>query len=140
MPLTNHQIQLVQHTFVVVAPEAEAVAQLFYGRLFELDPSLRGMFKGDMKDQGRKLMQMLSVAIRSLEHLDSILPAVQALGERHVGYGVKLEHYNTVGEALLWTLEQGLGAAFTPDVKEAWATVYGALVGAATAHLYAEPA
>jgi hemoglobin-like flavoprotein len=140
MTLTDTQIKLVQNTFAMVAPQAEAVAQIFYGRLFELDPSLRHMFKHDMKEQGRKLMQMLSVAVHALDHLDTIVSAVQALGERHVGYGVTLQHYNTVGAALLWTLEQGLGEAFTPEVKEAWATVYGILTEAATANLYLEPA
>jgi hemoglobin-like flavoprotein len=140
MALTDVQITLVQDTFAMVAPIAETAAQLFYGRLFELDPSLRQMFKGDMAEQGRKLMQMLSVAVHALDNLESIIPAVQALGARHVGYGVTMEHYAIVGDALLWTLEKGLGEAFTPQVKEAWATVYGALVGVATANLYPEPA
>jgi hemoglobin-like flavoprotein len=140
MTLTDTQIKLVQDTFALVAPQAEAAAQLFYGRLFELDPSLRHMFKTDMAEQGRKLMQMLSVAVHALERLDTIVPAVQALGERHVGYGVTLRHYAIVGEALLWTLEKGLGEAFTPEVKEAWATVYGILTQVATANLYPEAA
>jgi hemoglobin-like flavoprotein len=139
MSLTETQIKLVQQTFAMVAPIADTAAELFYGRLFELDPSLRHMFKSDMREQGRKLMQMLSVAVHALDHLDTIVPAVQALGERHVGYGVTLQHYAVVGEALLWTLEKGLGDAFTPDVKEAWAAVYGTLTEAATANLYAEP-
>jgi hemoglobin-like flavoprotein len=137
--LTQQQIELVQQTFGLVAPNAEAVAQLFYGRLFELDPSLRPLFRGDLREQGRKLMQMLSVAVHALDRLETILPAVQALAERHVGYGVKIEHYATVGAALLWTLEQGLGEVFTPEVETAWATVYQVLTEAMTANLYAEP-
>lgn len=140
MTLTDRQIELVQQTFGQVAPIAEAAAELFYGRLFELDPSLRPLFKGDMTEQGRKLMQMLSVAVHNLDRLDTILPAVQALAARHVGYGVQLQHYATVGAALLWTLEQGLGQAFTPEVKAAWAAVYEVLTGAMTANLYPEPA
>src|SRR5215467_950222 len=111
MTLTTRQIELVQNSFAQVAPIADTAAQLFYGHLFELDPSLRSMFKGDMKEQGRKLMQMLSVAVHALDNLEGIIPAVQALGQRHVGYGVTMEHYTIVGDALLWTLEKGLGEA-----------------------------
>jgi nitric oxide dioxygenase len=140
MSLTSTQIKLVQDSFALVAPIADTAAQLFYGRLYELDPSLRLMFKSDMKEQGRKLMQMLSVAVHALNNLDGIISAVQALGQRHVGYGVTMEHYAIVGDALLWTLEQGLGEAFTPDVKEAWTAVYVLLTQVATANLYPEPA
>jgi hemoglobin-like flavoprotein len=139
MTLTPRQIELVQQTFALVAPQADEAAQLFYMRLFELNPSLRLLFKHDIHEQGRKLMQMLSVAVHALNHLEDILAAVQALGERHVAYGVQPEDYTTVGQALIWTLEQGLGEAFTPEVKEAWASTYMALVQAATSHL-PEPA
>ena len=114
----------MQQTFKKVEPIAETAAELFYGRLFELDPSLKSLFKGDMKEQGRKLMSILKTAVGSLNHLDAIVPAVQDLGVRHKGYGVKDEHYGVVGDALLWTLEQGLGADFTGEVREAWAGVY----------------
>ena len=115
---------LVQSSFEKVAPIADTAAALFYGRLFELDPSLRPMFTTDLKEQGKKLMNMLTLAVRGLDKLDQLVPAVQALGRRHAGYGVKAEHYNTVGAALIWTLEKGLGEAFTPEVKEAWIAVY----------------
>ena len=115
---------LVQQSFAQVAPIAETAAELFYGRLFELDPKLKPLFRGDMKEQGRKLMQMLAVTVKSLDRLDEILPAVHAMGERHAAYGVTDAHYDTVGEALLWTLEMGLGKEFTPEVKSAWVTVY----------------
>jgi hemoglobin-like flavoprotein len=115
---------LVQSSFEKVAPIADTAAALFYGRLFELDPSLRPMFTTDLKEQGKKLMNMLTLAVRGLDRLDQLVPAVQALGRRHAGYGVKAEHYNTVGAALIWTLEKGLGEAFTPEVKEAWIAVY----------------
>ena len=127
--MTSEQIRLVQTSWQAALPIADKAAELFYGRLFELDPSLRPLFKGDMFEQGRKLMQMITVAVKSLTNLDQVLPAVQALGRRHVGYGVTNAHYATVGAALLWTLEQGLGAAFTPAVKEAWAETYGTLAG-----------
>ena len=125
--MTPDEIAKVRTSFAQVVPIKEAAAELFYGRLFELDPSLKPMFTGDMKEQGRKLMTMIGTAVAGLDRLESIVPAVQALGRRHVGYGVTDGHYDTVATALLWTLEQGLGAAFTPDVKAAWASAYGIL-------------
>lgn len=125
--MTPEQKQLVQATFAKVAPIADDAAAMFYARLFELDPSLRPMFKGDMREQGRKLMRMIGVAVNGLDRLDALVPAVQQLGTRHAGYGVRDEHYDTVATALVWTLERGLGPAFTEEVKEAWVTVYGIL-------------
>jgi len=125
--VTPHQIDLVQASWKQVVPVAETAAQMFYGRLFFLDPSLRHLFLGDMRDQGRKVMAMLSYTVNGLNRLDVLLPAVRALGRRHATYGVRPEHYFTVGAALLWTLEQGLGAAFTPAVPEAWVAAYGVL-------------
>ncbi len=118
------QITLVQDTFDKIRPISEKAAELFYNRLFQLAPSLESLFKGDMKTQGRMLMQMIDYAVTGLDKPDSIIPTIQDLGRRHVGYGVKEEYYETVGEALLWTLEQGLGKDFTPDVKDAWAEAY----------------
>ena len=126
-PVKNEQKLLVQQTFAKIKPIADTAAELFYNRLFEMDPGVRPLFKGDMKEQGRKLMDMIGVAVNGLDALDEIVPAVQDLGRRHAGYGVTDEHYDTVGGALLWTLEQGLGDDFTPEVKEAWTTVYGVL-------------
>ena len=123
----QNQTKLVQETFARVAPQAGEVAAIFYGRLFEIDPSLRSMFHGDMTEQGRKLMQVLAAAVRGLHDLDALKPTLWALGERHRKYGVEERHYDTVGAALLWTLEQGLGTGFTPEVKTAWANVYGVL-------------
>ncbi|MBI1390804.1 MAG: hemin receptor [bacterium] len=125
--ITPEQINLVQSSWGMVAPISGTAAELFYGRLFELDPGLRPLFKSDIKEQGKKLMQMISVAVQGLNNLDGIVPAVQSLGKRHVGYGVKPEHYDTVGVALLWTLEKGLGSEFNEDVKTAWENVYGTL-------------
>jgi hemoglobin-like flavoprotein len=125
--LTVAQKTLVQDSFAVITPIADDAAALFYRRLFEIDPSLERMFKGDMAEQRRKLMQMLSAAVKGLDRLDQLVPVVEDLGRRHAGYGVADRHYDTVGEALLWTLEMGLGRAFTPEVKEAWVTVYGVL-------------
>lgn len=127
--MTPEQITLVRSSFARVLPIKETAADLFYTRLFELDPSLKPLFKGDMKEQGLKLMAMIGTAVAGLDRLDSIVPAVQAMGRRHSGYGVQDQHYETVASALLWTLEQGLGAAFTPDVKSAWTSAYGVLAG-----------
>ncbi len=122
--MTPEQKQLVQSSFAKVAPIADQAAALFYGRLFELDPALKPMFKGDISEQGRKLMSTLGVAVGSLDNLDALMPVLQNLGRGHVAYGVQDSHYDTVGAALLWTLEQGLGDGFTPDVKDAWTEVY----------------
>jgi len=92
-----------------------------------MDPALKPMFKGDIKEQGEKLMKMIAVAVGNLDKLNEIVPAVQDLGVKHLDYGVKNSHYDTVGAALLWTLGQGLGEAFTPEVKSAWTDVYGLL-------------
>ncbi len=128
MSLTAQQVQLVQSSFEKVAPIAEKAAELFYARLFETAPQVRPLFRStDMKTQGKKLMDMIAVVVRGLGRLEKIVPAVQQLGRGHVAYGVKDEHYEVVGAALLWTLEQGLGPAFTPETKEAWATAYGIL-------------
>ena len=121
------QIELVQSSFARVEPIADTAATLFYTRLFELDPSLRLMFKGNMDEQGKKLMTTLKVVVNGLTRLESLVPAVQALGRRHAGYGVADGHYDTVAEALLWTLQQGLGEYFTPDVAAAWCAAYGIL-------------
>ena len=124
----THEIALVQQSWEQVLPIADTAAMLFYGRLFELDPSLRGLFKEtNMAEQRKKLMQMITVAVRGLGRLDELLSAVEALGRRHASYGVTSAHYDTVAEALIWTLEQGLGEAFTPDVRSAWVETYTTL-------------
>ena len=127
VPLTAEEVALVQRSFEMVLPIADQAAALFYGRLFELDPSLRSLFRNDMVVQGRALMGMIKVAVVGLSRLEQIVPAVQALGRRHATYGVKDEHYATVASALLWTLEQGLGDAFTPQTRSAWVKVYTVL-------------
>jgi hemoglobin-like flavoprotein len=123
--MTPEQNQLVQQSWAAVEPIADQAAVLFYDRLFVLDPSLRALFTAaDMAGQRRKLMQMLGVAVHGLDRLEQLVPALEALGRRHAGYRVDEAQYATVGEALLWTLEQGLGAAFTPAVRDAWADTY----------------
>jgi hemoglobin-like flavoprotein len=127
-PLSARQIELVQSTWQQVVPIADQTAPLFYGRLFELDPNLKPLFaNAQMREQQKKLMQMITVAVNGLDRLDQIAPAVQELGRRHVGYGVHDDHYATVAAALLWTLEQGLGEGFTPEVQEAWTMTYTVL-------------
>jgi len=125
--MTPDQKELVQSNWKDVEPISETAAKLFYDKLFELDPSVRSMFKGDIKEQGKKLMQMLGVAVHGLDNLGELTPAIAAMGKRHSGYGVQDSHYDTVGAALLWTLEQGLAEKFTADAKEAWTTVYTTL-------------
>ncbi len=122
--MTAQEIKLVQDSFGSIRPITETAASLFYGRLFTIAPELRPMFKGDMTEQGRKLMTMLALVVVSLDRLENVLPSIKELGIGHAGYGVKDEHYPLVGEALLWTLEQGLGPAFTDEVKAAWITTY----------------
>ena len=127
--MNTQQIEIVQRTFALAAPMADQIADRFYARLFELDPSLRPMFAHSIKQQGEKLMTVLAFAVRGLNQPDQIVPAVQRLGERHVQYGVQTHHYATVGEALLWTLGQVFGPAFTPEVEQAWAAAYALLAG-----------
>ncbi|HEY9433168.1 MAG TPA: globin family protein [Blastocatellia bacterium] len=124
------QKELVQTSFEQVWPIADVAAALFYRRLFELDPTLQPLFKGDMNEQGRKLMEMLRLAVKGLDRPETLKPVLAALGRRHADYGVNKHDYETVGEALLWTLEQGLGPGFTPDVREAWEAVYVFAAGA----------
>lgn len=125
--LTAAQIHLVQHSWKSVVPIQDAAAGIFYDRLFVLDPQLKSLFKGDFTQQGKKLMLMLNTVVSKLSTLEEIQPAIKALAVRHNGYGVDHKDYDTVGEALLFTLEQGLGPAFTPEVKQAWTEAYGAL-------------
>ena len=125
--MTPEQITLVTESWDKVVPISEKAAELFYGKLFELDPSLKPLFKGDMTEQGRKLMLMINTAVTNINDVETIIPALEDLGKRHVGYGVKDEYYTTVAEALLWTLGQGLGDAFTEEVKEAWTQTYTTL-------------
>ncbi|WP_413173027.1 adenylate/guanylate cyclase domain-containing protein [Anabaena azotica] len=122
--LVPTQVELVQSSFAKVKPIADKAAELFYNRLFELEPSFRPLFKGDMKQQERKLMNTLALAVEGLRQPDQIIPAVQNLGRQHAGFGVKAEYYDIVGEALLWTLEQGLGEGFTLPTREAWEEAY----------------
>jgi hemoglobin-like flavoprotein len=123
------QIKLVQDSFAKVAPISEQAALLFYGRLFEVAPSVRAMFPDDMSEQRKKLMATLALVVGGLSNLEAVLPAASALAKRHVTYGAKPEHYPVVGGALLWTLEKGLGDAWTPEVADAWTAAYGTLSG-----------
>ena len=127
--MTPEQIEHVQKTWAMVKPISDKAAELFYGRVFELEPKYKSLFSEDMTEQGTKLMQMLGAAVAGLTKLDTIVPAVQALGARHADYGVVAEDYDTVAAALLWTLQQGLGDAFTDEGKNAWAAAYTTLAG-----------
>ena len=133
------QIKLVQESFAKIAPISETAAELFYDRLFEVAPQVKAMFPADMKEQRKKLMATLAVVVGGLGNLDSVLPAASALAKRHVSYGAKAEHYPVVGAALLWTLEKGLGEAWTPDVADAWTAAYGTLSGYMISQAYSRP-
>jgi hemoglobin-like flavoprotein len=137
--MTPDQVKLVQESFAKVVPIADQAAGIFYDRLFEIAPSVKSMFTGDMAEQRRKLMTMLAAVVNGLGNLESILPAASALAIRHVSYGAKTEHYPVVGSALLWTLEKGLGDAWTPTVADAWTAAYGTLSGYMISEAYGRP-
>lgn len=138
--MTPQQVTLVQDSFAKVVPIADQAAEIFYGRLFEIAPQVKPLFKGDMATQRRALMGTLAVVVNGLTNLPSILPAASALAKKHVGYGVKAEHYPVVGSALLWTLEKGLADAWTPDVAAAWTDAYGVLSGFMVGEAYGQQA
>jgi hemoglobin-like flavoprotein len=125
--MTPGQIKIVQDSFAKVAPISEKAAELFYGRLFEIAPQVRAMFPDDMTEQRKKLIATLAIVVNGLNNLDTILPAASALAKRHVSYGAEAAHYPVVGQALLWTLEQGLGPSWTPEVAAAWTGAYTTL-------------
>src|SRR5258708_27704643 len=126
--MTPKQVGLVQDSFAKVA-QYYATAVLFYDRLFEIAPQMSAMFPADMIEQRRKLMAMLAAVVKGLGNLEQVLPAASALAKRHVSYGAKARHYPVVGAALLWTLEEGLGDGWTPELADAWTAAYGTLSG-----------
>jgi hemoglobin-like flavoprotein len=127
--MTPDQVKLVQQSFAEVVPIADPAAAMFYERLFEIAPAVRPLFHGDMAEQRRKLMATLAAVVKGLGDIEAILPTASALAKRHVGYGVKPEHYDSVGAALLWTLERGLGDRWSSDLAAAWSAAYGTLSG-----------
>jgi hemoglobin-like flavoprotein len=128
--MTPAQKTLVQATWKQVLPIADTAAALFYQRLFEIDPTTRPLFRTtDLAQQRKKLMHVIGVAVAGLDNLDRLVGTVEDLGRRHASYGVQDAHFDSVGAALLWTLEQGLGKAWNPDVAAAWTEVYGLLSG-----------
>lgn len=135
MTLTDTQKSIVQTTFKQVA-DADLLAERFYNRLFEIDSTTKPLFKGDMAEQRKKLMQTIAVVVASLDDLNAIVSAIQSLGKRHAEYGVTSEHWNSVGAALLWALEDAFGAAFTEEVQGAWASAYGLIAQTAIAAAY----
>ena len=137
--MTPEDIAIAQESFQKVASIADQAAEIFYRNLFSLDPQLKRLFPSDMQTQGRKLMQMLGLAVHGLKSPETLIPAVQALGRRHVAYGVEEKDYDTVGKALILTLEQGLGADFTPQVQEAWLATYQLLAQTMQQAAYTKP-
>jgi hemoglobin-like flavoprotein len=128
--MTERQIEAIRSTFRMIEPTANSAMVAFYERMFELDPTMRPMFRITVEEQGKKLAQVIAIVVKSLDRMEEILPAVRELGARHGQYGVTEQHYATGGAALLWTLEQGLGEAFTEEVKESWSLAYRTLTGA----------
>lgn len=122
--MTRQELDLVQSSWAQVRPISTQAAELFYRRLFDIEPQMKDLFKGDMRVQGQRLMDMIDIAVNDLDRWDQLVPALEALGRRHVGYGVKEADYDAVAAALLWTLEQGLGPAFTEEVRLAWVNTY----------------
>ena len=137
--MTSDQVELVRQSFAKVEPIAEAAAVMFYDRLFEIAPAVKPTFPANMAEQRRKLMATLAIVVNGLGDLPSILPAASALATRHVSYGAKAEHYPVVGAALLWTLEKGLGEAWTAEVADAWTAAYGTLSGVMISQAYGRP-
>lgn len=137
--MTPADVALVKSSFEKVKPIAGDAAALFYGRLFEIAPDVKPLFKGEITEQGRKLMATLAVVVNGLDNLPSILPAASALARKHVGYGVTPAHYAPVGAALLWTLERGLGGAWTPQLAAAWTAAYTTLSGFMIGEAYGKP-
>jgi hemoglobin-like flavoprotein len=134
--MTPDQVKAIQDSFLKIKPISEQAAELFYGRLFEIAPAIKPLFRGDMKEQGRMLMAVLAAVVDGLGNLESVLPAARALAKRHVGYGVKAADYGPVGAALLWTLERGLGKQWTPELAAAWGAAYNMLSGFMIAEAY----
>jgi len=138
--MTPDQVTLVQESFKKVAPIADKAADLFYDRLFTIAPEVRSLFPADLSEQKKKLMAVLATAVTNLHQVEKVLPAVEELGRKHVVYGVTEKHYEPVGAALLWTLEQGLGPDFTPPVKAAWTGTYTTVAGVMTRAAATQPA
>lgn len=138
--MDENQIDLIQESFRKVVPIKETAADIFYTRLFEIAPEVKPLFKGDISEQGMKLMTTLGVVVNGLKDLDAIVPVAQQLAVKHVDYGVQPEHYAPVGEALIFTLEKGLGDNFTPELKEAWLAAYTTLSGVMIDAAYPKPA
>jgi nitric oxide dioxygenase len=138
--MTPDQVKAIQDSFIKVKPIAVEAAALFYGRLFEIAPAVRPLFRGDMTEQGRKLMAALATVVHGLDNLGSVLPAASALAKRHVDYGVNAADYAPVGAALLWTLEKGLGDQWTPELAASWGEAYKVLSDFMIAEAYGREA
>ena len=138
--MNEKQIALVQNSYAHIAPVSDVVASIFYDRLFEIAPETRSLFKGNMGEQGGKLMATLGVAVKGLTNLEAIVPVVEELARKHLDYGVSADHYESVGAALLHALEHSLGSAFSAEIGEAWASAYSILSSAMISAAYGEVA
>ncbi len=138
--MTPEQAQIIKLTFAQVMRDRDKVGRMFYDRLFSIAPEVKPLFKGDIAEQSRKLMDTLALAVGMLRDMPTLVITLEGLARRHVGYGVKDEHYDKVGEALLWTLEKGLGDAFTAQVRDAWTALYVAVAQIMRAAAKGKPA
>jgi len=136
MAITLRQKQLVQESFKKVIPISEVAADIFYTKLFEYAPEVKPLFKGDIKEQGKMLMATLRVAVKGLDDLDSLVPILHRIAEKHVDYGVKAEHFSPVGNALLFALKQGLGNDFTPELRQAWVDTFRLIATTMKSHSF----
>jgi hemoglobin-like flavoprotein len=128
--ITTTQVKLIQTSFQQVLPIADTAGMLLYQRIFTLAPETRALFDDDIAPQAKRLMAAVKVVVDGLENLERVAPMLVKLGARHVRYGVRAEHFEVAGGALLWTLEQGLGEAFTPEVRDAWAAAWDVIADA----------
>ncbi|PHS18600.1 MAG: hemin receptor [Kangiella sp.] len=136
MSITLRQKQLVQSSFNKVVPIAEKAADIFYKKLFEYAPEVKPLFKGNLKEQGKKLMTMLGMAVKGLDDLNKLVPVLQRLADNHVQYGVKAEHFTPVGNALLYTLRVGLGDDFTHETRQAWVDTFRIVASTMKEHAF----
>ena len=128
--ITPEQVRLVQASFTPLLPMAEAIGEMLYSRIFELAPEARDLFEDDIRPQVKRLMAAVKVAIDGLSRVDEVAPFLVRLGAQHARYDVRPEHFTVGGEALLWTLEQGLGDSFTAELRDAWAAAWDVVAGA----------
>ena len=125
--MTPEQVDLVRKSFDALWPVRRRLADLFYGRFFELAPDARALFSQDIARQQLKLMDMIAAIVGALDKREIFQSLISHSGRQHAQFGAKGSHFIAFGDALIWSLEQQFGAGFTPELKQAWITLYGAV-------------